>query len=323
MKDAFLSTLTAVGAGVASTLLGGWDKSLEILLIFIVMDYLTGVGAAFKTKTLKSSVGFKGLMKKGAIFLIVILAAQLDRITGNTAGMFRTVTAFFIANEGLSMVENVGEMGVKLPGFITSALTKLRDEQSTPDTTIDDKDELLHPARGTMPQAHRLRPIFHATEIHEARSQRSKRHAILASGHIMEVRMTSSQRSLLRELRRFGKSYGQIAEALNLSENTVKSFCRREGILAVPESAERCPHCGKPMSPTARGTRRRFYSDTCRYAWNFAHRVLDEKNAISKRCACCGKPFFSYPSSCRKYCFLACYIRDRFGKEARHDARAL
>ena len=68
-------------------------------------------------------------MKKGAIFLIVILAAQLDRITGNAAGVFRTSTAFFfIANDGLSIVENVGEMGVKLPGFLTNALTKLRDE---------------------------------------------------------------------------------------------------------------------------------------------------------------------------------------------------
>ena len=135
MKDTFFSTLTAIGAGVASTLLGGWDKSLEILLIFIIMDYITGVAAAFKTKTLRSSVGFEGLMKKGAVFLIVILAAQLDRITGNAAGVFRTATSFFfIANEGLSIVENVGEMGVKLPGFITGALTKLRDEQDADHT---------------------------------------------------------------------------------------------------------------------------------------------------------------------------------------------
>ena len=129
MKDTFISSLAAIGAGIATTLLGGWDKSLEILLIFIIMDYITGVGAAFKTKTLKSSVGFEGLMKKGAIFLIVILAAQLDRITGNTAGVFRTSTAFFfIANDALSVLENVGEMGVKLPAFLTNALTKLRDE---------------------------------------------------------------------------------------------------------------------------------------------------------------------------------------------------
>ena len=135
MKDTFFSTLTAIGAGIASTLLGGWDKSLEILLIFIIMDYVTGIAAAFKTKTLKSSVGFEGLMKKGAIFLIVILSAQLDRITGNAAGVFRTSTAFFfIANEGLSVVENVGEMGVKLPGFITGALTKLRDERDSDHT---------------------------------------------------------------------------------------------------------------------------------------------------------------------------------------------
>ena len=60
------------------------------------MDYVTGVAAAFKTKTLKSSVGFEALMKKGAIFLIVILAAQLDRITDNAAGVFRTATAFFL-----------------------------------------------------------------------------------------------------------------------------------------------------------------------------------------------------------------------------------
>lgn len=142
MKDTFISSLAAIGAGIVSTLLGGWDKSLEILLIFIIMDYITGVAAAFKTKTLKSSVGFEGLMKKGAIFLIVILAAQLDRITGNTAGVFRTSTAFFfIANDGLSIVENVGEMGVKLPKIITNALTKLRDENDNGDDGSGDRSD--------------------------------------------------------------------------------------------------------------------------------------------------------------------------------------
>ena len=68
MKDTFVSSITAVGAGIVSTLLGGWDKSLEILLIFVVLDYLTGMGAAFKTKTLKSSIGYEGLLKKGTIF---------------------------------------------------------------------------------------------------------------------------------------------------------------------------------------------------------------------------------------------------------------
>lgn len=128
MKDTFFTTVAAIGAGIATTLLGGWDKALEILLIFIILDYITGMGAAIKTKTLRSSTGFEGLFKKGSIFLIVILAAQLDRITGNTAAVFRTATCFFfIANDGLSIIENVGEMGVKLPAFITRTLEKMRD----------------------------------------------------------------------------------------------------------------------------------------------------------------------------------------------------
>lgn len=135
--------------------------------------------------------------------------------------------------------------------------------------------------------------------------------------------MTSIQRNLLRELRRSGRSYGQIAQALNIPENTVKSFCRREGILVVPDPADRCPRCGKTMPHGTQGTRRRFCSDTCRFSWNFAHRVLGEENAVSKRCTCCDQPFFSYPSSDRKYCSRACYVRNRFGKEARHGSRTI
>ena len=142
MKDTLMTTLTTVGTAITTTLLGGWDRALEILLIFIALDYLTGIGAAMKTKTLKSSIGFEGLIKKATIFLVVILAAQLDRITGNAAGVFRTATAFFfISNEGLSILENVGEMGVKLPAFIAGALTKLRDENDVKGSKDDGDSE--------------------------------------------------------------------------------------------------------------------------------------------------------------------------------------
>ena len=137
-----MATFTTIGTAITTTLLGGWDRALEILLIFIALDYLTGIGAAMKTKTLKSSIGFEGLMKKATIFLVVILAAQLDRITGNAAGVFRTATAFFfISNEGLSILENVGEMGVKLPAFIAGALTKLRDESDVKGSKNDGDSE--------------------------------------------------------------------------------------------------------------------------------------------------------------------------------------
>ncbi len=142
MKETLMTTLTTIGTAITTTLLGGWDRALEILLIFIALDYLTGIGAAMKTKTLKSSIGFEGLMKKATIFLMVILAAQLDRITGNAAGVFRTATAFFfISNEGLSILENVGEMGVKLPAFIAGTLTKLRDENDVKGSSDDGDSE--------------------------------------------------------------------------------------------------------------------------------------------------------------------------------------
>ena len=145
MKETIYTSLAALGTGILTTLLGGWDRALEILLIFIVLDYITGVGAAIKTKTLRSSVGFEGLFKKGSIFLVVILAAQLDRITGNSAAVFRTATCFFfIANDGLSIIENVGEMGVKLPAFIARTLEKMRDShneiEQAGDTTRNKED---------------------------------------------------------------------------------------------------------------------------------------------------------------------------------------
>jgi len=133
MKETVVTSLTAIGAGIVTTLLGGWDRALEILLIVIVLDYLTGVASAFKNKTVSSSVGFTGLLKKASIFLIVVLAAQVDRVTGNTASIFITCTAFFfIANDALSVIENVGEMGVKLPSFLKNALIKLRDQNDSP-----------------------------------------------------------------------------------------------------------------------------------------------------------------------------------------------
>lgn len=143
MKETLYTSATAIGAGIVTTLLGGWDRALEILLIFIVLDYITGIGAAYKTKTLRSSVGFEGIFRKGSIFLVVILAAQLDRITGNSSAVFRTATCFFfIANDGLSILENVGEMGVKLPSFIAKALMKMRDaNDSLTDNGEEDADD--------------------------------------------------------------------------------------------------------------------------------------------------------------------------------------
>ena len=139
-------------------------------------------------------------------------------------------------------------------------------------------------------------------------------HSIPAHGRFLEECMLSSQKDALRRMRENGKSYGQIAAALGLSENTVKSYCRRTGLQTFVARTI-CPQCGKILLPEKHG-RRRFCSDACRYAWAYSHRILGPQNAIQKQCAACKKPFFSYPSSHRKYCSHGCYIADRYGREA-------
>lgn len=127
MKEPIIKSLTAVCAGVATAFLGGWDKALEIMLIVMVIDYITGVSAAFVTKTLKSSKGYEGLLKKGSMFLVVILAAQVDKLAGNTNAIFRTCTAcFFIANEALSVIENARRIGIELPTFIEKFMVNFK-----------------------------------------------------------------------------------------------------------------------------------------------------------------------------------------------------
>lgn len=127
--------------------------------------------------------------------------------------------------------------------------------------------------------------------------------------------MNTFEKDSVRKMRENGKSYSQIAAALSISENTVKSFCRRMGIISLVEKPV-CPVCEKILMPSKQGQRRRFCSDTCRFVWNYGHRVLDAHNAIACRCAHCQREFFSYPSAHRKYCSHDCYIADRYGKEA-------
>lgn len=135
MKDTVSTTLTAVGTAIVTSLLGGWDVALEIMLIVVVMDYVTGVTAACVTKTLKSSTGYEGIVKKGTMFLIVILAAQVDKLTNNSSDIFRTCTAFFfIANESLSIIENAQKIGIEFPTFLEKFLRRLKHANNDPES---------------------------------------------------------------------------------------------------------------------------------------------------------------------------------------------
>ena len=122
-----------MAGSVIANLLGGWDTALQTILIFMAIDYVTGlvVAGVFKksTKTdtgaLESKAGWKGLCRKGMTLLIILVAAQLDKVTG-TEVIRNAVIIGYIANEALSIIENAGLMGLPVPKFITNAIDILK-----------------------------------------------------------------------------------------------------------------------------------------------------------------------------------------------------
>ena len=109
-------------------LLGGIDIAMQCLLIAIVLDYLSGMIKAFNLKQLSSKVGFKGIMKKVGVLLIVMLGVLVDRVTGDTGAIRTLVIYYFVANEGLSIIENLSLAGVPIPKGLKKALKALKEK---------------------------------------------------------------------------------------------------------------------------------------------------------------------------------------------------
>lgn len=123
--------LAIAGAGgIFAYLFGPWDALIIALVIFVVADYITGVAKAAMQGKLSSAVGFKGLMKKVMIFVLVMVGTVVDMaIPAANHAIRSAVIMFYIANEGLSILENAGELGLPLPKMLKSALEKMKDEK--------------------------------------------------------------------------------------------------------------------------------------------------------------------------------------------------
>lgn len=134
MKAKILTLIGVIGGGFAS-LFGGWDAALTTLIIFMGVDYVTGliVAGVFhnseKTPTgsLESRAGWKGLCRKGVTLLIVLVACRLDLVMGSSFIRDAVVIAF-IANETISIVENAGLMGIPIPAVVTRAIEVLKNK---------------------------------------------------------------------------------------------------------------------------------------------------------------------------------------------------
>ena len=109
--------------------LGGFDIALKTLLIFIVLDYLTGICKAVYFKKINSSIGAKGIVKKVGYLIVVAIGVHLDKIVGDTGAIRSIVIYFFVANEGISILENWGSMGLPLPKKIFDVLEQVKNEK--------------------------------------------------------------------------------------------------------------------------------------------------------------------------------------------------
>lgn len=130
MKE-FWNMIQFLFAGIGGWLgyfLGGCDGLLIALLLFVITDYITGVMCAIADKKLSSAVGFKGICRKVLIFLLVGIANILDMQVIGTGSVLRTAVIFFyISNEGVSLLENAGHLGLPIPVKIKSVLEQLHD----------------------------------------------------------------------------------------------------------------------------------------------------------------------------------------------------
>ena len=130
IKEFSVSAFFATAGTIVSAWLGGWDVALQALVAFMVIDYMTGVLAAIKQRKLNSEVMFWGGVRKGVIFIVVALAVALDMLVGNANPIFRTLAIYFyVSQEGLSIIENIGLLGLPIPDFLRKVLEQLSEDK--------------------------------------------------------------------------------------------------------------------------------------------------------------------------------------------------
>ena len=119
-------TITAIG-GWLGWVLGGWDGFLYALVVFVITDYLTGLMAAAVEKKLSSEIGFKGIFRKVLIFMLVGIGHILDtKVIGDGSVLRTAVIFFYISNEGISIIENAGRIGLPIPEKLKAVLDQLK-----------------------------------------------------------------------------------------------------------------------------------------------------------------------------------------------------
>ena len=127
----WLQMAIAASGGFLGWLLGGWDGFLYALVTFVVIDYISGVLAAIVEKKLSSEIGFLGIAKKVFVFMLVAVGHIIDRYIIGEGSVLRTAIIFFYCSEeGISIIENAGRIGLPIPQKLKDVLNQLKDNGS-------------------------------------------------------------------------------------------------------------------------------------------------------------------------------------------------
>ncbi len=132
--------ITAIG-GWLGYFVGGMDGLLTALLILMTIDYITGIMCAIVDRQLSSTIGFKGICKKVLILMLVGVAHVIDlHVVGTGEALRSAVICFYLSNEGVSVLENAGRLGLPIPERLKAILAQLHDKLPAADTTTDKGD---------------------------------------------------------------------------------------------------------------------------------------------------------------------------------------
>ena len=123
-----ISVIGGIVGGFLSYHLGGWDMLLKTIVILAVLDYLTGWIKGACEKRLSSEIGFKGLLKKIVLFIVIAVAYAIQRLIGDSVPLREVVITFYICNEALSLLENAAVF-IPVPERLKEVLLQLRDKE--------------------------------------------------------------------------------------------------------------------------------------------------------------------------------------------------
>ena len=135
------AAITALGGWLGYSL-GGMDGLLIALLVFVIIDYITGVMRAIAEKKLSSAIGFKGICRKVLVFAMVGVGHVLDtHVVGTGSALRSAVICFYLSNEGISLLENASHLGLPVPDKLRDILAQLHNRKLKDDQSCDRKED--------------------------------------------------------------------------------------------------------------------------------------------------------------------------------------